>query len=177
MGDIHTSDNPIATAIERNVKAVSLRPAVGQGTAVTKVRLRDGLKCDIHDGPWTLVAGMTEKYGGDNAGPNPGVFGRAALGSCLVMAYAMWAARLGVPIDSLEVEIQADYDVRGELGVLDSVRPGYERMRYIVTVSSPASAEEVNRWLETAERYCSWRDNLENPVPLVGERRVSSSIR
>jgi uncharacterized OsmC-like protein len=89
----------------------------------------------------------------------------------------MWAARLSVPIDSLEVEIQVDSDVRGELGVQDDIRPGYQQMRSIVSVSSPASAEEVNRWLDTAEYYCSWRDNLENPVPLVGERRVSSSIR
>jgi uncharacterized OsmC-like protein len=171
------SDNPIATAIERNAKAVSLRPAVGQGTAVTKVRLRDGLACDIQEGPWTLVAGMTEKYGGTNEGPNPGVYGRAALGSCLAIGYAMWAARLGVPIDSLEIEIQADYDVRGELGVRDDVRPGYSQIRYIISVSSPASAEDVSRWLDTADRYSSWRDNIANAVPLVCERRVTSSVR
>jgi uncharacterized OsmC-like protein len=171
------SDEPIAIALERNAKAVTLRPAVGQGTAVTRVRLRDGLACDIQEGPWTLVAGMTEKYGGTNAGPNPGVLGRAALGSCLVIGYAMWAARLGVPIDSLEIEIQADYDVRGELGVRDDVRPGYSEVRYIVSVSSPASAEDVNRWLDTADRYSSWRDNIANAVPLVCERRVTSTVR
>jgi hypothetical protein len=146
------SDNPIAIAIERNAKAVTLRPAVGQGTAVTKVRLRDGLACDIQEGPWTLVAGMTENY-------------------------AMWAARLGVPIDSLEIEIQADYDVRGELGVRDDVRPGYSEVRYVVSVSSPASVEDVNRWLDSADRYSSWRDNIANAVPLVCERRVTSTVR
>jgi hypothetical protein len=113
------SQDQIRTAIERNVKAVTLRPSVGQGTAVTKATLRDGLTCDVQEGPWTLVAGMTEKYGGTNAGPNPGVYGRAALGSCLVLGYAMWAARLGVPLDALEVEVHASYDVRGEL-VYDS---------------------------------------------------------
>ena len=74
------NDEPIRTAIERNVKAVTLRPSIGQGTAVTRARLRDGLRCDVEEGPWTLVAGMTDKYGGTNAGPNPGVLGRAALG-------------------------------------------------------------------------------------------------
>jgi uncharacterized OsmC-like protein len=171
------SDNPIASALERNVRAVTLRPSVGQGTAVTKVRLREGLACDIQDGPWTLAAGMTEKYGGTNEAPNPGVLGRAALGSCLVIGYAMWAARLGVPIDSLEIEVQADYDVRGELGANDDVRPGYTAMRYIVTVSSPASAEEIDRWLDTADRYSSWRDNIANAVPLVCERRVTTTVR
>jgi uncharacterized OsmC-like protein len=165
----------IKTALERNVKAVTLRPSVGQGTAVTRVHLRDGLACDITEGPWTLTAGMTEKYGGTNAGPNPGVLGRAALGSCLALGYGMWAARLGVPITSLDVEIQADYDVRGELAVDDSVRPGYTAMRYIVTVTSPASEEDVKRVIDTADRYSSWRDDIANPVPLTRELRISKA--
>lgn len=169
------NDQAIRTAVERSVKAVSLRPSVGQGTAVTRVRLREGLACDIQEGPWTLVAGMTEKYGGTNEGPNPGVLGRAALGSCLAIGYAIWAARLGVPVDALEVEVHADYDARGELGVADDVDPGYSAVRYVVTVSSPASPEDVHRWLDTADRYSSWRDNLARALPLVGERRVTTT--
>jgi hypothetical protein len=84
----------------------------------------------------------------------------------------MWAARLGVPIDALEVEVQADYDTRGELGVSDDVRPGYLAMRYIVTVDSPASAEDIMRVLDTADRYSSWRDDISNGVPLTREVRV-----
>jgi uncharacterized OsmC-like protein len=171
------NEEQIRTAIDRNVKAVSLRPSVGQGTAVTTARLRDGLTCDITEGPWTLVAGMTDKYGGTNAGPNPGVLGRAALGSCLVIGYAMWAARLGVPLDALEIEIHASYDVRGELGVNDEVRPGYSEIRYVVTVASPAPAEDIERWLDTADKYSSWRDNIANAVPMVCERRVTQTTR
>ena len=172
---VHMDQAHVATALERNIKAVTLRQSVGQGTAVTKVRLRDGLACEIHEGPWTLVAGMTEKYGGTNDGPNPGVYGRAALGSCLAIGYAMWAARLGVPIDALEVEVHADYDVRGELGANDAVRPGYSQIRYIVSVTSPASAADIERWLDTADRYSSWRDNIANAVPLVCERRITAA--
>ena len=164
----------IASTLERNIKAVTLRPSVGQGTAVTRATLRDGLACDIQEGGWTLVAGMTEKYGGTNEGPNPGVYGRAALASCLALGYAMWAARLNVQIDALEIEVQADYDVRGELGVNDEVRPGYSQIRYIVNVSSPASPEEIERWLDVADRYSSWRDNIANAVPVVSERRINA---
>ena len=165
----------IKTALERNVKAVSLRPSVGQGTAVTRVQLRDGLACDISEGPWTLTAGMTEKYGGTNAGPNPGVLGRAALGSCLALGYGMWAARLEVPITALDVEIHADYDVRGELAVDDGVRPGYTAMRYIVRVSSPAPEADVRRVIDTADRYSSWRDDIANPVPLARELHITAA--
>ena len=163
----------IKTAMERNAKAVSLRPSVGQGTSVTKVRLQPGLACEATEGPWRLQVGMTEKYGGSNVGPNPGVFGRTAVGSCLALGYSIWAARLGVPIEALEVEVQADYDLRGELGVSDDVHPGYTAMRYIVTVKSPAPDADVLRVLDMADRHSSWRDDMVRSVPLAREVRFA----
>ncbi len=162
----------IKTAIERNVRAVSARPSVGQGTAVTKVHWRHGLTCDVEDGPWKFVVGMTEKYGGDNAGPNPGVFGRAALGSCLAIGYAIWAARMDVPINSMNIEVDADYDVRGELGIDDSVRPGYHEMRVRVTIESEAPESAVQAMLDTAERHSSYLDDYRNPVPVKRELKL-----
>ena len=73
----------IRTAFARNRKAVTLRPSVGQGTAVTRVRVDEGLTCRVQDGAWELTTGMSRKTGGTGEAPDPGVFGRAALGSCL----------------------------------------------------------------------------------------------
>ncbi len=164
----------IRIAMERNVKAVTLRPTMAKGTAVTKVKLGPGLACEVEDGSWRFQVGMHEKYGGSNAGPNPGVVGRAALGSCLAIGYAMWAARLEVPFDALEVEVQADYDVRGELGVADDVSPGYSEVRYTVTVETSAPEDQVARWLETAERTSSWRDVFARAVPVRGETKIKA---
>ncbi len=164
---------PIRTAIERNVKVVRARPSVGQGTAVTKVTLRPGLSADVEDGPWKFSVGMTEHYGGHNDGPNPGVYGRAALGSCLAIGYSMWASRMGVPLESLSVEVQAVFDVRGELGVSDELRPGYERIHCIVSVETTASEDAVQKWLDKSERHSSWLDDLRNPVPVSRELRLS----
>ena len=165
----------IKEALERNVRAVTARPSVGQGTAVTKVHWRHGLTCDVVDGPWKLAVGMTEKYGGDNAGPNPGVFGRAALGSCLVIGYAMWAARMNVPLTALAVEVQADYDVRGELGVDATVRPGYKEMRVVVSIESDAPESDIVAMLEVAEQHSSYLDDYRNPVPVKRELRLNAA--
>ena len=162
----------IRAALERNDRVVAARPSVGQGTAVTTVTLRPGLSCEVEDGPWRFSVGMTEKYGGVNNGPNPGVYGRAALGSCLAIGYAMWAARLDVPIRALTVEVRARYDVRGELGVDGTIRPGYEDVVYVVTVDTDAADDVVYRWLDTADRYSSWLDDLRNPVPVSRDVRI-----
>lgn len=170
-----TSPNDIKIALERNEKVVRARPSVGQGTARTKVTLHPGLACDVEDGPWKFSVGMTEKYGGLNNGPNPGVYGRAALGACLAIGYGMWAARLDIPVRSLSVEVRANYDVRGELAVDDSIRPGYLAMVYAITVDSPASDAEITRWLDTADRYSSWLDDLRNPVPVTRQLEIIRS--
>ena len=163
----------IREALQRNVKAVTLRPSVGQGTKITRVRLGEKLRCEIEEGAWKLTAGMPATFGGDDAAATPGVFGRAALGSCLAIGYAMWAARLEIPIKSLEVEVHADFDARGELGVAADIRPGHTAIRYVVRVSSDASEERIRQCLDTADTHSSWRDNLLNPVPMARELHIT----
>ena len=167
-----SSPAAIKTALERNVKAVTARPSVGQGTAVTTVTLHPGLACAVQDGPWRFTVGMTEKYGGTNEGPNPGVYGRAALGACLAIGYGMWAARLDIPVRSLTVDVRARYDVRGELGIDNSVRPGYSDIVYVVTIDTDAADADVERLLDTADRHSSWLDDIRNPVPVSREVRI-----
>ena len=168
-------DVQVKEALERNARAVSALRSVGTGTAVTKAVLRPGLECAVTDGRHALTVAMTPKYGGTGEGPNPGVFGRAALASCLAIGYGMWAARLGVPLDALEVEVQADYDLSGELGVADDVRPGYSAMRYLVTVSSTSPEADVMRVLDTADRVSPFRDIFSQGVPLTREVRLSAT--
>ena len=167
----------IRTALERNAKAVSLRPAVGQGTAISRARLRDGLSCDVQEGNWKLVVGMPQSMGGANEGPTPGVFGRAAFGTCLAISYGMWAARLEVSLESVEVDVYADYDARGELDALSDVRPGYLEIRYVVRIESSAPESDVLRVLDTADECSTFVDVFSNGVPLRREVQISTSAR
>jgi hypothetical protein len=84
----------------------------------------------------------------------------------------MWAARLGVPIDALDVQVEADYDSRGELGVDDSVRPGYTQVRYVVSIASPAPDEDVRRLVETADKYSPYLDVFRHPHDVRRELRL-----
>lgn len=143
---------------ERNAEFLALKPARGHLTGITKARMVDGLRCEIEEGPWKLAADMPLKAGGEETAPTPGMLGRGALASCLAIGISMWAARLGVPLDSLEVEVQADFDARGELGVGDNIAPGYQEVRYLVLIDSPASEQTILELLETAERHSPYVD-------------------
>jgi uncharacterized OsmC-like protein len=165
----------IRTAFERSVKALKARASLGKGTAITKVTVNDGYSCVVKDGDWSFSVDMAEKHGGNNTGPNPGVFGRASLGTCLAIGYRRWSAILGVPVNSIQVEIQADYDARGEFAVAD-VTPAYLEMRYIVTVDSSADESEVMNMLDTAEKYTSFLAAFRDPQNLSREVRLTSTV-
>ncbi len=141
--------------MERNAKALQLRPSIGQNTAITKVRLVEGLACEIEEGDWKLRADMPPKSGGAGSAPNPGQLGRASLGSCLAIGYAMWAARRGVALEEVSVEVQADFDTAAEYGLTDS-QPGYRQVRCNVRVRSKAAEESVRAVLEEANRCSSY---------------------
>lgn len=165
------SQDTIKKAFERSEQALTLRPSIGRGTARTTVRLTEGLACEARDGGWSLMVDMSEKSGGTGAAPDPGVFGRTALGSCLAIGYARWAAKRGVPITSLEVEVQADYDAASEYGIGD--RPaGYSQVRYVVTVESEASEDEIAGLLAEADSCSPWLDVFLRPIELRREVRV-----
>ena len=98
----------IKTAFERNGRAIELRPAVGQKTAITRVRVIDGVHSEAEEGRWKLAADVSEKSGGTAQGPDPGFIVRSALGTCFAMGYVIWAAHLGVPVSNVEVDIEAE---------------------------------------------------------------------
>jgi uncharacterized OsmC-like protein len=152
-----TETEKIKLAIERSTKALSLKPSLGQATGISKARIKNGLTCEVREGHWSLVADMPEVIGGSAHGPTPGVYGRAALGSCLAIGYMMKAATMNIPIAMLEVEVQADYDDGALLGT-SQVPPGYLDVRYRVTIESDATNEEVLKMLDEADRHSPYLD-------------------
>src|SRR5689334_18562447 len=147
----------IKTALERSIKALTLKPSLGLGTGKSKTRIKNGLTCESHEGNWKFVTDMPESVGGNAEGPTPGVLGRAALGSCLAIGYMMKAATLNIPITNLEVEVQADYDDGALLGT-SNVAPGYIEVRYTVTIESEAAEEDILKMIDEADQHSPYLD-------------------
>ena len=137
-----SSQQEIKEAVSRSTKALSLKPSLGLGTGISKAKIINGLTCEITEGKYRLVADMPESVGGNASGPTPGVYGRAAFGSCLAIGYMLRASAMNIKIDSLQVEVQADYD-DGALFGTSSAPPGYLEVRYTVTIESDAAEETI----------------------------------
>jgi uncharacterized OsmC-like protein len=165
----------IAEIFERHARLLARTPACGLLTFTTTARLVEGLRCEIEDGPWRLAADMPAKIGGTETAPSPGMLGRGALAGCLAIGISRWAALLGVPVEALEVKVEADLDARGELGAAagDGVRPGYSEVRYTISLRSPAPRDRIATLLATAERHSPYLDIFGHPVALCGAHRIN----
>jgi uncharacterized OsmC-like protein len=167
----------IKEAIERNIKAMSLQPEIAQGTAVTKVTVRDGVTCDIVDGGWTLTADEGKGDGGNGEGPDPGVFGRAALGSCLAIGYVMWAAKEGLSFSKIEVDVETDYNALGGYGLDASIDPGWPAVRYHVRIESDAPEADVLHLIDYADAHSSILDCFRRPLDVSRTVSITAPAR
>jgi uncharacterized OsmC-like protein len=171
MSDHLKTQEDVREFVNRNARAVELRPSAGQGTVKTRVELQEGLRFESVEGPFRIVIDGGAKKGTDPA-VDPGVLGRASLASCVAISYTMWAAKLEIPLDGLTVDLETDYDARGQYGVDDSVPAGYIEVRYAVTLRTTAPDEEVTRLADTADRHTSFLEVWGQPQKLVRELRI-----
>jgi putative redox protein len=90
------------------------------------------------------------------------------------MCYQMRAARLGVELTSLSVEVEADFDVVGMLSMDSTARPGYREVRYHVRVESPAPEADILRVLDEGDALSPYRDVFSAQTPMTRTVSIGS---
>lgn len=105
--------------------------------------------------------------GGDDLGANPVEHLLAALGACTAISYRVWADKLGLTLDTLDVTLNGDLDTRGFFGLDEDVRPGFQGIDLAITVTGPESADDYQRLAAAVEKHCPVLDNLTNGVPVT----------
>jgi uncharacterized OsmC-like protein len=116
---------------------------------------------------FVLMVDEPDLLGGADTAPNPIEVLMSALCGCVTLGIATNGALFDVPIDAIELEMEADLDARGFLGHDKSVPNGVTDIRYTVTVKSPAPEDKVRRCKETIDRKSPVRNTLANPVNIT----------
>lgn len=104
--------------------------------------------------------------GGTDLGANPVEHLLAALASCTVITYQVWAEKLGLSLDGVDVALSGDIDLRGFFGAAEGVRPGFQGIDLAVTLTGPESEADYRRLEEAVANHCPVADNLTNGVPV-----------
>ncbi|MBN9746325.1 OsmC family peroxiredoxin [Amycolatopsis sp. A1MSW2902] len=105
--------------------------------------------------------------GGTDQAANPVEYALAALGSCQVITYQFWAARLGIPLDAVRVKVDGDLDLHGFFGFDESTRPGFSDVRVSVELDGPAAPEAYERLRRAVDEHCPVLDLFRNQTPVT----------
>jgi uncharacterized OsmC-like protein len=176
----HVNDVNV-TAMKEFDKKVRENPALGKRTVKVRASWLRGTKTLVeigeHQTDGVRATPVTRKFmvtadappalGGVDAGPSAAEMLLASLAGCLTSGIAANAALFEVPIDALDIELDAAIDFRGVLGHDKSIRNGFSDIRYTVTIQSPAAEEKVRRCKETIDRKSPVMDVLTKPVTVT----------
>lgn len=110
---------------------------------------------------------------GDNEGANPVEFLLHALAGCVTTTLVLHATARGIKIEELSTELEGDLDVRGLLGLDDSVSPGYQQIRIRMHVKADCSDEQLDDLLAYTQQHSPVCNTVCRPVPVKIERAAA----
>jgi uncharacterized OsmC-like protein len=158
LNDVIEGTRQAVDADPRNAAVqFSVANALVPGTkTVVDVRVRD------HQFTVDEPAGL----GGTDTAANPVEFALAALGSCQVITYQFWAAKLGVQLDSVKVTVDGDLDLHGFFGFSKNTRPGFTDIRVTVELGGPETPERYEELKREADEHCPVLDLFRHETPV-----------
>ena len=162
---VRTNGMLVKEAVSNLAAAIRADPRLATGTTTVRVHWQGGTQAIGRIRQFEpIVVDEPPAFGGTDRGPNPAELLLVALGSCLELTLAVLAEQLGLQIQTIEVEVQGELDLRGFLGIDRTVRPGFQRIQMTVHMTSPEPEERLRDLLELADQVCPVSDMLRQPV-------------
>jgi uncharacterized OsmC-like protein len=161
-----STTHPLAALADATGQAITDDPGKAHAVFAAHGHGTSGVVSTISVGRHTIVVDEPPALGGDDGAPNPVETALAGLLSCQVVTYRVWAAKLGIALDDVHIDIEGDLDVRGFFGFDDSVRPGFGEIRVHVRLTGPEPAEAYRRLQAAVDEHCPVLDLFHNPTPV-----------
>lgn len=159
----------IKSAIEEAVAYLSEHPEEARyADSLARATLGGSLRVDVvgSDGE-QIATDMPGAVGGRAEELSPGWLYRAAIASCIASTIGMEAARAGLDLSSLEVDVDSQSDDRGILGIDESVPPGPISARVrIRATASETDGDELRQVIERGARRCPVFDATQRAVEM-----------
>ena len=90
-----------------------------------------------------------------------------ALASCVAVGFIYNAAARGITVRELSIEQEGDLDLHAFLGLSDTLRPGYQGIRFTYRVKADATRAQLEELCEYVQKTSPVLDIVRNPVPVT----------
>jgi uncharacterized OsmC-like protein len=109
-----------------------------------------------------------DQLSGEGRGPTVCESCMGSLAACLTQTIVAHATSRGIQIDSIDIDVEGDVDLRGFTGISNDVRPGAQQFRVNMNIkSNNATKEQINELYEIGKRFSPAFDALTNGTSVV----------
>ena len=124
----------------------------------------------------TMTIDEPAAFGGGDAAMSPADVVLVALGTCQEIMYAALASAMDIQLDECKVDVTADLNLKGLMGMDPDVPPGLLAMDYQVHMKSPASAEKLKELVDVVERQCPLLDTITRGFKVTGKVNINDQL-
>lgn len=148
-----TASNP-----DTKPRPIAARVSAEGRSGVRRIRIRD----------FQVISDSPPDFAGYDLGPSSPELQIGVIGSCVTHITLIQAADLGIPLESLSVEVNAEIDPRAGKPGFETIAVHPQNIHYTLKVVSTASREDIERLHAQVERVCPILSLLRNPQTIVG---------
>lgn len=169
-GEEQMSQQALKTALMGTIEAIQKNPQSSKAVFRAQTRWEEGVRCTgkVRDFA-PITVDEPPELGGTDAGPNPVELVLVALGTCQEIMYSAYAAVMGIPLNSVRVDLRGFLDLKGLFGLDPAVPSGYQKVEFEAIIDSPAGPEKVQELVHAVQTHCPVLDTLARPIEIVGK--------
>ncbi|MDZ7754212.1 MAG: OsmC family protein [Gammaproteobacteria bacterium] len=168
------SQESVQAALVTTIDSIKQNPASSSVVFRAETQWVEDVRCSAtvrNFAPMTIDE--PPELGGQDAAVNPVELVLVALGTCQEIMYAAYASVMGIKLDAVKVNVRGYLDLKGLLGMDDSIPAGYKRIKFETEIQSPASDEELTKLIEMVESHCPVLDILSTAQQVTGTARAN----
>lgn len=163
MSTTASTQDSLDTAVREFEQNLRAQPGSGAATFTADGHATGQVSSTVRVGKYTLKVDEPRDLGEDTA-PSPVEYALAGLLSCQLVTYKVWASKLGIQLDDVELTVDGDIDLGGFFGVGENIRPGFGRVRVNVRLTGPESQQRYAQLQDAVDEHCPVLDLLRNPT-------------
>lgn len=91
------------------------------------------------------------------------------LAGCMAVTFMAGATLMKIQIDQLHLEIDGELDLRGFLGIDESIDAGFPELKFIFNVKGSGTQDQYNILMERVMRHSPNFNTMKNEVKMIGE--------
>lgn len=166
--------------LQATIEEVARNPKAGKARFNVRTGWRGGTRTETrvsfyemggvrHERDFTIRTDEPPELLGASRDANPQEVLMAGMNACMMVGCATAAAMMGVQMESIEIETDGTLDLRGFLGIDESVPPGYPKLSCTFRLKGNGTTEQMEKIVEIVRRTSPNYWNITRAIPVEVE--------